>query len=228
MILDHIGKIGMPPDLLLRTQRIVSGALDGTVLARREWPFQSDRNSMATHQPLWADDTRLLIATKTYRNTNDLSWLGTWAYWLNRFSSETRFSVIDDAGVSELFHSSLEVNCEPAAEVGASAICSASDGSRARLARVSGDGAVMALGQFRDYVSFDVSSHWVTGWSRSPFAIDLRSGDMLRVSARPNGEGLAPSMIGASENLVAVAWMTGSEGEGVSLKVRLYQRSAMR
>ena len=206
----------------------VSGALDGTVLAKREWPFRPDSNPVAAHQPLWADDTRLLIATKTYRNTSDWSWLGTWAYWLNRFSSDTRFSVIDDAGVSELFHSPLEVNCEPAAEVAAPAICSASDGSRVRLARVNVDGMVVALGQFQNYVSFDVSSHWITGWSRSPFAIDLRSGDLLRVSRRPNDEGLTPSVIGASENLVAVAWMTGSQGEGVSLKVRLYQRSAMR
>ena len=206
----------------------VSGTLDGTVLAKREWPFRTDRNSMATHRPLWADDQRLLIATKTYRNSNDLSWLGTWAYWLNRFSSDTRFSVLDDTGVSEVFHSPLEVDCEPATEVGAPAICSASDGSRARLARINGDGAVIALGQFRNYVSFDVRSHWITGWSRSPFAIDMHSGEMLRVPRRRNSEGLAPSVIGASENVVAVAWVNGSEGEDASLKVRLYQRSAMR
>ena len=205
----------------------VSGTLDGAVAAKREWPFRTDK-SLAAHQPLWADDTRVLIATKTYRNSNDLSWLGTWAYWLNRFSSDTRFSVIDDSGVSELFHSPLEVDCEPAAEVGAPAICAASDGSRARLARVNADGTVQVLGQFPYYVNFDVGPHWITGWSRSPFAIDWRSGEVLRVSRRPNGEGLAPAVIGASEHIVAVAWMNGSEGEGVSQKVRLYQRSAMR
>jgi len=206
----------------------VSGTLDGTVLATREWPFRAEREPLEAHQPLWADDTRMLIATKTYRNSNDLSWLGTWAYWLNRFSSDTRFWTIDDAGVSELFQSPLEVNCEAAAEVGAPAICAASDGSRVRLARVNGDGTVIVLGQMRDYVTFDVGPHWITGWSRSPFAIDLRSGQLLQVSRRANGEGLAPAVIGASENVVAVAWMDGSAGEDVSLKVRLYQRSAMR
>jgi hypothetical protein len=98
-----------------------------------------------------------------------------------------------------------------------------------RLARVNGDGTVIILGQLRDYyVTFDVGPHWITGWSRSPFAFDLRSGELLRVSRRTNGEGLAPAVIGASENVVAVAWMDGSAGEDGSLRVRVYQRSEMR
>ncbi|HEX6215627.1 MAG TPA: hypothetical protein VFZ38_12435, partial [Vicinamibacterales bacterium] len=140
----------------------------------------------------------------------------------------TRVSLINDGGPSELFHSPLEVNCEPARDIGGAAICSASDGSRARLARVNGDGSVTLLAQFQDYVNFAVGSHWVTGWSRSPFAIDLRSGEVLRAPRRRNGEGRPASVIGASENVVAVAWTDPSEGDDVSLKVRLYQRSAIR
>lgn len=206
----------------------VSGTLDGAVIAKREWPFGTGQRTLGSHQPLWTDGTRLLIATKTYKGANDLAWLGMWTYWLNRFSSETRVSLINDGGPSELFHSPLEVNCEPARDIGGAAICSASDGSRARLARVNGDGSVTLLAQFQDYVNFAVGSHWVTGWSRSPFAIDLRSGEVLRAPHRRNGEGRPAALIGASENVVAVAWTDRSEDDDVSLKVRLYQRSAIR
>lgn len=136
--------------------------------------------------------------------------------------------VIDDSRPSQLFHSLLEVNCEPARDIGGAAICSATDGSRARLARLNGDGSVTLLGQFQDYVNFDIASHWVTGWSRSPFAIDLRSGEVVRAPRRRDGEGRPASVIGASENVVAVAWPDPSADDDVSLRVRLYQRSAIR
>jgi Zn-dependent protease with chaperone function len=205
----------------------VIGPLEGGPLVTREWPFRRDRQSLESHHPLWADESRILIATKTYRNPTNLRWLGSWAYWLNRFGSDTRFSVIDDSGVTELFHSPLEIDCQSAAEIGSDAICSATDGSRAWLARVNQQGKVIRLGQFRNYVSFDVTPEWVTGWSRSPFAIDLRTGKTLRVRNRRNGS-LTPTITGAGENVVAVAWAAPSEEAEVSLKVRLYQRSAMR
>ena len=206
----------------------VSGTLDGTVMTSREWPNGTSQRDLESHQPLWTDGTRLLIATKTYRGANDLAWLGMWRYSLSRFSTETRISVMDDNGPSELFHSPLEVNCEPAREIGAAAICSASDGSRVRLARVNGDGSVTLLGQFHDYVNFDVGSHWVTGWSRSPFAVDLGSGRVLRAPRGRNDAGRPASLIGASKNVVAVAWTDYSEDDDVSFRVRVYQRSAIR
>ena len=206
----------------------VIGSLEDGAFTTREWPFRWSKQTMATHQPLWADDTRILIAAKTYRNSNHFEWLGNWTYVLNRFGSETRFSVIDDSGVAELFQSPLEVDCHPAAEIGAPAICSASDGSRASLARVDGAGNVTLLGQFPNYLHFDVTSHWITGWSRRPFALDLRTGDMMRVRNRRNGDGLSPTIVGAGEHVIAVAWAGPSEDGETSLKVRLYQRSAMR
>ena len=206
----------------------VVGSLEGGPGAVRAWPFRVNRQSLEAHHPLWADDTRIVIATKTYKSSDDFGWLGEWAFFFDRFRSETRFSVIDDSGVSELFRSPLEVECEPAAEIGAPAVCSASDGSRARLARVTGDGTVILLDQFRNYLTFDVRSHWITGWSRSPFAIDLHSGGTLRVRNRRNSEGLSPMIIGAGEDVIAVAWNDGSEDDDISLKVRVYQRSAMR
>ena len=184
----------------------VSGPLDGGPFTTQQFRFDA-ANRLGAHLPLASDAQRLLIATTTYGGTRAFDWFGAWAYWLVRMRSHTRFTSIDAGGSSPLFESTLDVRCQPSTFMDEGPICSASDGKRVQLARVSlADGAVTPLAAFRDAMNFDIDRDWATGWWRMPFAFHLPSGTFLTVEYHRRGDAAIPLLMAASDRAVAVMW----------------------
>ena len=68
----------------------------------------------------------------------------------------------------------------------------------------------------------------MTGWARSPFALNLATGDVITFSGRRGAEGEFPTRMTAAQDTLAVVSSKGSS----QTTVRLYRlpagRSAMR
>jgi hypothetical protein len=200
-----------------------TGAVNGGAVRRREWRT----NAVPENDPYWplaAEDDRLLARATVY-DSSMFAALGAWSYWLRPFNSETKFVVVGQSGVSDAFRTQLHVQCEPAADIDDSPVCSAHDGSRVHLSVLrTGDASVTPIAKFDRAMSFEVAPGWVTGWSNTPFALDLSNrrlvfiGDELRANRWPH-------MMAANHDSIGVVWNEQANGRQTILEI--YSRNAI-
>jgi heat shock protein HtpX len=211
-----------------KTLVAVTGSLDGGPANERRWQYPTVHEG-ANYWPLAAAGSRLLASSTSYQNT--LGRFGSWGYLLgiNSYQSTTQFLTIDTGTTSPLFASRLQLNCRPSALVEDGPVCSAYDGTRTHVARLNADGSLTPLATFSTISTFEVSPGWVTGWARTPFALNLATGQVFTFSSRRGPEGEFPFLMTAAQDTLAVVF---SNASGLTTTVRLYRspvgRSAMR
>jgi hypothetical protein len=202
----------------------ISGAVNGDGgVARLEWPW-SGEPSDGLSTPLAVDGSRLLVSTTDYAATA-LSSLGVWAYWLRPFSSETQFTIVDGAAASNVFSSTLYVQCQPAVYIEEGPVCAANDGRRLHLGVLGPkDASVTPLAKFDLAMTFQAAPGWITGWWNTPFAFHRASGRLV-LTEESKDHSRQPYMMAASEESIGVVlWNRSNAGQTF---LEIYPRAAI-